>query len=616
MTKLRVSLAQVDACVGDLEGNSDLVVRWTKEAARPGVDLVAFPEMMLTGYPAEDLVLRTSFQDTSVGSLRRLAARLDDEGLGGVAVVVGYLDTPAEGDDGLPGNSAALLAGGRVVDTYAKHHLANYGVHDETRYFRRGSRLPVFELHGARVALTVCEDLWVEGGPLAACNEAGVDLVVTLNGSPYERNKDDTRLPLVARRAEESGAPIAYVNLVGAQDEIVYEGDSLVVAPDGTVLGRAPQFVETLLTLDLDLPGGRPASEGEVQTDAGTSMTVFRVAVPDARRPDSYEPLDPPDDPARLSDEAEVYHALVTATRDYVSKNGFRSVALGLSGGIDSAMVATVAGDALGPDAVHVVGLPSRHSSDHSLGDAEELARRQGLHWSVVPIEPAVEAFHSMLESSGGLDGLAAENLQSRIRGTVLMALSNQHGHLVLTCGNKSELATGYSTLYGDTAGGYSPIKDVPKTLLYRLARWRNADAESRGEMPPVPREIVDKAPSAELAPGQADTDSLPEYEVLDALLEDYVVNDLGRDELIAAGHDPELVERVLRLVDLAEYKRRQSPIGPKITSRAFGRDRRQPITSRWREHVSGATTGAQDEGRVAEDAPAGEPDVDPRRQP
>jgi NAD+ synthase (glutamine-hydrolysing) len=615
VTKLRVSLAQVDATVGDLEGNSDLVVRWTREAARPGVDLVAFPEMMLTGYPPEDLVLRKSFQETSVGALGRLARRLDDEGLGGVAVVVGYLDTPLE-EGGMGGNSAALLAGGRVVDSYAKHHLPNYGVHDETRYFRRGSRLPVFELHGARVALTVCEDLWVEGGPLAACSEAGVDLVVTLNGSPYERAKDDSRLPLVASRAEEAGAPVAYVNMTGSQDEIVYEGDSLVVAPDGHVLGRAPQFVETLLTVDLDLPGGRPVHEGEVQTDSGTTMTVVSVAVPGARRPESYEPLTPPGDPDRLSDEAEVYNALVTATRDYVRKNGFRSVALGLSGGIDSAVVATIAGDALGPDAVHVVGLPSRHSSDHSLRDAEELARRQGMHWLVVPIEPAVEAFHSMLGPSGGLDGLAAENLQSRIRGTALMALSNQHGHLILTCGNKSELATGYSTLYGDTAGGYSPIKDVPKTLLYRLAEWRNADAESRGEKPPVPQEILDKAPSAELAPGQVDTDSLPDYEVLDALLEDYVVRDLGRDQLLDAGHDPDLVERVLRLVDLAEYKRRQSPIGPKITARAFGRDRRQPITSRWREHVSAAETSVtDDEGRVAEDAPAGEPDADPRRQ-
>ena len=615
MTTLRVSLAQVDATVGDLAGNADLVVRWTREAARPGTDLVVFPEMVLTGYPPEDLVLRRSFQQASVAALHDLAARLGAEGLGATPVVVGFLDAPGPGSRrGLGANAAALLLGGEVVTTYAKHHLPTYGVFDEHRYFTPGDRLPVLELHGLRVAMTICEDLWVDGGPVAAAREAGVDLLLTLNGSPYERAKDDARLGLVQRRAAEAGAPIAYVNLVGAQDELVYDGDSLVVAADGTVLARAPQFVETVLHVDLDLPGGRPGRDGEVATDHATTMAVTTVPLPGARRPASYDP--PPEQRHEpLSDEAEVYGALVTGVRDYVRKNGFPSVVLGLSGGIDSAVVATVAADALGPERVHVVGLPTKYSSEGSVRDAEELARRRGLPWTLLPIEPMVEAYRQAMEPTGGLHGLADENLQSRVRGTALMALSNEHGHLVLTCGNKSELATGYSTLYGDSAGGFAPIKDVPKTLVYRLARWRNAEAEARGEVPPIPQEVIDKAPSAELAPGQKDSDSLPEYDVLDALLEDYVVADLGRDALVEAGHDPALVERVLRLVDLAEYKRRQNPPGAKTTARAFGRDRRLPITSRWRERVREAATpaSAPDAGLVARDEPAGEPGADPR---
>ncbi len=584
MPVLRLALAQVDVTVGDLAGNADLVLRWSRHAATQGARLVAFPEMALTGYPAEDLVLRRSFVDASLRTLAELAGRLEAEGLGDLAVVVGYLDrrqdaVPRIGRPaGEPQNAVALLYGGRIVARYAKHHLPNYGVFDEFRYFVPGERLPVVRLHGIDVAMTICEDLWQDGGPVEVARVANVGLVLCVNGSPYECAKDDTRLALARRRAVEAGAPLAYVNMVGGQDELVFDGDSLVVDAAGDLLARAPQFAEGLLTLDLDCTSGWDDRTGAVSA-GGTVMTVERVTL-------HRDPLPAPATPLvggvadRLGDEAEVYAALVTATRDYVRKNRFPSVLLGLSGGIDSALVATVAADALGPDAVHVVGMPSRWSSEHSVADAEELARRQQLNWTVQPIAPMVEAYTTQVD----LHGLAAENLQARVRGTLLMGLSNEHGHLVLTTGNKSELATGYSTLYGDSAGGFAPLKDVPKTTVWRLARWRNADAEARGQTPPIPENSITKPPSAELSPGQLDTDSLPSYDVLDRLLEDYVARDLGHDALIAAGHDPRLVERVIRLVDAAEYKRRQYPPGPKISLRAFGRDRRLPITSRWRE--------------------------------
>jgi NAD+ synthase (glutamine-hydrolysing) len=573
VAQLRVALAQIDVTVGDLDGNADRVRSWSRRAADAGAHLVAFPEMTLTGYMPEDLVLRESFGSASVALVPRLARRLADEGLGELAVVVGYLDV-----DGGPRNAAALLHGGRVVARYFKHHLPNYGVFDEDRYFRAGDRFVIVRLHGVDVALTICEDLWQDGGPFSVAAAAGVGLVVNINGSPYERNKDDARLGLAARRAREAGAAIAYVNMVGGQDELVYDGDSLVVAADGTLIARAPQYDETLLVVDLDLPGGTSQVTGPT-----AGMTVERSLVSD--RPVPPFPAQPPIVAERLADEAEVWAALVTGTRDYALKNGFRSVVLGLSGGIDSAVVAAVASDALGAGAVHGVGMPSRHSSAHSLTDAEDLADRLGLHWRVVPITPIVAACESTLP----LQGLAAENLQSRVRGMLLMALSNAEGHLVLTTGNKSELATGYSTLYGDSAGGFAPIKDVPKTLVWQLARWRNALAEKQGETPPIPPNSIDKPPSAELAPGQLDTDSLPPYDILDAVLADYIDRDLGRSALLARGHDADVVEQVIRLVDLAEYKRRQYPPGPKISLKAFGRDRRLPITSRWREVVPGA---------------------------
>jgi NAD+ synthase (glutamine-hydrolysing) len=578
MAQLRIGLAQIDTTVGDLRGNADAVSSYVAHALAAGCHAVVFPEMTLTGYMPEDLVLRRSFVQASLDALEALAIRLQDEGAGDIAVVVGYCarshrPAPAVGRPaGEPQNAAAVLFRGAVVTSYAKHHLPNYGVFDEFRYFVRGDHFPVFRLHGVDVGIVICEDLWQEGGPVTVAREAGVGLLLCPNASPYERFKDDVRGELVTRRAVESGAAIAYVNLVGGQDELVYDGDSLVVAADGSIVARAPVWEQGLMAVDLDLPRGLSDLAGDVDAKDGTTMHVDRVVL-SAEPLEAYTPITPGIAPP-LSDEATVWGALVTATRDYVEKNGFASVALGLSGGIDSAVVATLACDALGGDRVHVIGMPSAWSSDGSITDALELATLQGLHWQQIPIAPMVDAYCAATP----LTGLALENLQARVRGTLLMALSNQHGHLILTTGNKSELATGFSTLYGDSAGGFAPIKDVPKSLVWALARWRNTQSYV------IPTDSIEKPPSAELAPGQLDSDRLPDYTVLDALLEAYIGRDLGRAELIAAGFDAALVDRVVRLVDLAEYKRRQNPPGPKITSRAFGRDRRLPITSKWRE--------------------------------
>jgi NAD+ synthase (glutamine-hydrolysing) len=595
---LRIALAQVNATVGDLDGNAELIVGWTRRAAERGARVVVFPEMMLTGYPVEDLALRASFVEASIRTLHAVAARLGAEGLGGIAVVTGYLDrradlAPRTGlPAGAPLDAAALLHGGRVVITSAKHHLPNYGVFDEFRYFVPGNTLPVFRLPAANgeqvdVAIAICEDLWQDGGPVAVCARSGAGLLVVPNASPYERGKDDVRLDLCVRRAREAGAALAYTNMIGGQDELVFDGDSILVAADGTLLARGPQFEEALVVADLDLPAAEPGQvpdDQPVDAGDGTVITIKRVALAPAERAAESDGGDGTIWP-RLSDPAEVYAALVTGVRDYVRKNGFRSVILALSGGIDSALTATIAADAIGPGHVHVVLMPSRYSSDHSVTDAEDLVRRQGLHALTIPIASMVDAFTKELTPAGFPEtGLPAENLQARVRGMVLMGLSNAGGHLVLTTGNKSELATGYSTLYGDSAGGFGPIKDVPKTLVWELSRWRNAEVSRLGATPPIPENSITKPPSAELAPGQMDTDSLPPYEVLDALLDDYVEKDMGTAELIAAGHDPALVERVVRLVDAAEFKRRQYPPGPKISQKNFGRDRRLPITNRWRE--------------------------------
>jgi NAD+ synthase (glutamine-hydrolysing) len=580
--QLRLALAQVNPTVGDLDGNADMVIAWARHAAQRGAHLVAFPEMMLTGYPVEDLVLRPAFVEASVAALESLAGRLAHEGLGELAVIVGYVDRPTGAPTPdhrrLPADAAAFLLRGQVVARYAKHHLPNYGVFDEYRYFSRGDKLPVVRHLGVDIAMTVCEDLWQDGGPITAAKTATAGLVVNINGSPYERGKHDARLRLTQRRAAEAGATLAYVNMVGGQDELVFDGDSLVVTSAGAVLTRAPEFDEGLVVVDLSLPAATDDRVGAVDVLDGTHMVIERV-------PLGTEPVPAYDAAAagvaeRLAPEAEVYSALVVATRDYVRKNGFSAVILGLSGGIDSALVATIAVDALGPEKVHTVALPSRWSSEHSVSDADELARRQRTQHIVVPIGDIVEGFEKQLD----LHGLAAENLQARVRGTILMSLSNEHGHLVLTTGNKSELATGYSTLYGDSAGGFAPIKDVPKSLVWQLARWRNGQATLRGITPPIPQNSIDKPPSAELRPGQLDSDSLPDYTELDQILDAYVERDLSRQELLDSGHDPLVVDKVVRLVNTAEYKRRQYPPGPKISVRNFGRDRRLPITNRWRE--------------------------------
>ncbi|MFI7608925.1 NAD+ synthase [Micromonospora sp. NPDC049366] len=584
MPTLRIALSQVNPTVGDLAGNAQLVRAWTRRAADAGAQLVAFPEMMLTGYPVEDLVFRRSFVAASRAALERLAADLAADGLGDLPVVVGYLDAdgpPQISSDAEPGhgarNAAALLHRGAVAATYFKHHLPNYGVFDEDRYFLPGDMLTVVRVGGVDVALTICEDLWQAGGPFAAARHAGVGLVVNINGSPYELNKDDIRLPLVRRRAAEAGAAIAYVNMIGGQDELVFEGDSMIVGADGELLTRAPQFVEHLLVHDVALPaaGERPGDDSAVVDGMRVVRTTVSESLPAPAGPAAVGGTIEP-----VADEAEVWQALVLGLRDYVNKNRFPSVVLGLSGGIDSAVVAALAVDALGPDRVVGVSLPSQHSSEHSREDAAELAKRTGLDYRIEPIQPMVDTFLANMS----LSGVTVENLQARVRGVILMALSNQEGHLVLTTGNKSELAVGYSTLYGDSVGGFNPVKDVWKTLIWRLAKWRNVDAERRGETAPIPENSIGKPPSAELSPGQLDSDTLPDYDVLDPILIGYVDGDLGRDGLVEAGHDPAVVDKVLRMVDTAEYKRRQSAPGTKISIKAFGRDRRLPITNRWRE--------------------------------
>ncbi|MBD3930483.1 NAD+ synthase [Streptomyces chumphonensis] len=582
MPQIRLALNQIDSTVGDITRNAEAVVQWTRHAADQGAHLVAFPEMMLTGYPVEDLALRASFVDASRAAVSALAARLAEEGMGEVPVVVGYLDRAEHHSArygqpaGAPRNAAAVLHRGGVALTFAKHHLPNYGVFDEFRYFVPGDTLPVVRVHGVDVALAICEDLWQDGGRVPAARSAGAGLLLSVNASPYERDKDDTRLDLVRKRAQEAGCTTAYLAMIGGQDELVFDGDSVVVGADGEVLARAPQFAEGCVLLDLDLPAAAP------EPPSGTVDDGLRVEhrTLSADPLPGYAPTVRGEVAERLGDEEEIYTALVVGLRAYVAKNGFRSVLIGLSGGIDSALTAAIACDAVGAEHVYGVSMPSRYSSQHSRDDAAELARLTGLNFRTVSIEPMFDAYMASAE----LTGLAEENLQARLRGTLLMGLSNQEGHIVLAPGNKSELACGYSTLYGDSVGAYGPIKDVYKSTVFRLARWRNRSAAERGETPPIPESSITKPPSAELRPGQVDADSLPEYEVLDAVLELYVDRDLGAEEIVARGFDAELVTRVLRMTDTAEYKRRQYPPGTKISPKGFGKDRRLPITNRWRE--------------------------------
>jgi NAD+ synthase (glutamine-hydrolysing) len=580
--QLRLALAQVNPVVGDLRGNAELVSTFVRRAADAGAHLVAFPEMVLTGYPIEDLALRASFVEASTTALTDLARQLDDNGLGSLPVVLGCLDRVEGAVDspgvpkGSPQDAVAVLYRGEVVVRQAKHHLWNYGVGDEIRYFVPGSTLNLVRVAGVDVALAVCEDIWRDG-PSAAAAAAGAGMLLVVNGSPYERDKDDTRLDLCRRRAVEAGCPLAWVNLVGGQDELVFDGDSIVVDSDGSLLARGEPFVEQLLTVDLDL---RAAGAAPLPQRAG-SLQLARTSL--SVEPVAPYPATPVVSAARPDDMGEVWQAIVLGLRDYARKNGFSSVLLGMSGGIDSTVVAQLACDAVGPDRVNGVSNPSAWSTEHSRSDAAEHARRTGLNLRTVPIADLVDAYGKALP---GLEGLAAENLQARLRAVIWMALSNAEGHLVLACGNKSELSVGYTTIYGDAVGGYAPIKDVPKTMVWELARWRNGAAAARGEQPPIPENTIGKPPSAELRPDQLDTDSLPDYAVLDDILDDYIERDASSVDLVHMGFDRDLVEHVIRLVDRAEWKRRQYPPGPKISVRNFGRDRRVPITSAWREHL------------------------------
>ena len=577
MAQLRLAMAQVNPVVGDLAGNARMVRERVAEAAAAGAHLVAFPEMVLTAYPVEDLALRESFVEASRRTLVRLAADLATDGYADLPVVVGYLDRADEGaldaDPGrtLPQNCAAVIHGGRVVGRYAKHHLPNYGVFDEYRIFAPGESLTVVRVRGVDVAIAICEDLWQEGGPVAQTRDAGAALLLVINGSPYEREKDDTRLELVRRRAAQAGCTLAYLNMVGGQDELVFDGDSMVVGTDGVVLARGPQFVESLVVVDLEMA---PSTVDDSDLPEG----VVHVVV-SSEPLERYAPLDPPMYP-RLDPVEEVWRAVGLGLRDYVRKNGFRKVLLGVSGGIDSTVVATIAADVLGGENVVAISNPSKYSSEGSKDDAAELAKNLGLDYRVVPIQPMVDPFLASL----GLTGVAEENLQARVRGVIWMGVSNQEGPLVLANSNKSEVSVGYSTIYGDSVGGFAPIKDVPKTLVWELAAWRNRYAQARGEPPPIPEATITKPPSAELRPGQTDQDSLPPYEILDAILAGYVGVAHGRERLIADGFDAGTVDKVIQLVDRAEWKRRQFAPGPKISPLAFGKDRRLPITSRWRE--------------------------------
>ncbi len=553
--KLRIALAQVNPTVGDLAANAALVRENFKTAQEAGAHIVVFPEMVLTGYPVEDLALRPSFQIASQKALAELAKSLT----GKTVAIVGYLDQVA----GAPQNMVAVISDGVVSARYAKCHLPNYGVFDEFRNFVPGDKTLVVRIHGVDVGIAICEDLWIDGGITSQLAARKPGLVIVPNGSPYERNKDDVRLALVSKRARQASAPLVYVNMTGGQDDLVFDGDSIVVGADGAVIARAPQFEDGIAVVDIDVATKTSSPDVVISED---EVSVDRALIPGIA--------------VRLDDHEEIWQALVIGLRDYVEKNGFRSVVVGLSGGIDSALVVAIAIDALGAKRVNAVAMPSKYSSVHSISDAQAMADATGIHFRTVAIAPMVDAYMNNLV----LKGLAEENLQARVRGTTLMGISNQEGHLVLATGNKSELAVGYSTLYGDAVGGFAPIKDIYKTDVWALARWRNQVAIAAGQAAPIPVNSIEKEPSAELRPDQKDSDSLPDYLLLDRVLTAYVDEDQGSAALIAAGFDEALVRRVIAMVDKAEYKRRQYPPGPKVSKRAFGKDRRLPMTSRWSE--------------------------------
>jgi NAD+ synthase (glutamine-hydrolysing) len=571
---LRVALAQINAVVGDIAGNEAKITGQIAAAREAAAQLVVFPELALTGYPPEDLLMKEHFLADTREALERIAA-----GVEGIVAVVGY---PERAEDVY--NAAAIIADGAVQASYRKIHLPNYGVFDELRYFQSGERGATIEVDGVTVGLTICEDIWQPGPPLSDEALAGARVIVNLSASPYHAGKSVSRERMIAQRARDELTVVAFCALVGGQDELVFDGDSVIVDHEGTVVARAPQFEEALLVADVD-----PVTAGSARLRdtrrrapaAAAAGRVDRLGSFTVGRRDDAPPLAEPLVAPQLQSDEEIYGALVLGTRDYARKNGFEHVVLGLSGGIDSTLVSLIAVDALGTGCVTAVTMPSPYSSEGTRNDARVLAGNLGVELLELPIEPMMRAYDEALHDvfAGRAPDLTEENLQARIRGNLLMALSNKFGWLVLTTGNKSEMSVGYSTLYGDSAGGFAVIKDVPKLLVYRLARRR--DAQAGGGL--VPPELFTRPPSAELRPDQRDDESLPPYEILDVILEGFIEHDLGREQLIARGLDPDDVERVIRLVDRAEYKRRQQPPGIKITTRAFGRDRRVPITNRYR---------------------------------
>ena len=580
---VRVALCQDNLPVGDLAGNVRHLQARVDVAREHGADLVVFPELSITGYPPEDLLLKPGFVKEASSALRELAAGVTD-----ITALVGYPEV--DGDGTTLHNSAAVLCDGRVAATYRKHYLPNYAVFDERRYFAAGNEATVVDLDGCRIGLTVCEDIWVAGGPAEwAAVDGQAELVVNLSASPYHMGKGEEREQLFSARCSDYRCFLAFCNAVGGQDELVFDGHSLVIGPDGTVVARGKQFEQDLVVVDLDLDAASAhrATDArwndQTETTASGRVTVVHAAQPSVPRtkakPTPKPPAPEPSLPALLSPDTEVYHALTLGTADYVRKNGFRGTVLGLSGGIDSALALTIAADALGPESVTAVSMPSRFTAHMNRDDARQLANNLGVTLLELPIEDLAASYDATLAGpfSGTEPDVAEENLQARIRGNLLMALSNKFGWLVLTTGNKSEMSVGYTTLYGDMAGGFAILKDVFKTRVFRLARWRNRDGEV------IPQRIIDKPPMAELRDHQLDTDSLPPYDDLDGILEAYVEHDESPAEIEARGFDAETVWRVLALVDGAEYKRRQAPPGVRISTRAFGKDRRLPITNRYR---------------------------------
>ncbi len=574
MRKLRVGLAQINTTVGDLEGNVQKVLDYVDRARELGVDVVSFPELTVTGYPPEDLLLRPSFVRENLDALQAVV-----RGCAGITAVVGFADL--EGEEIY--NAAAVVHDGRLAGVYHKQHLPNYGVFDEFRYFRSGAESPVYTVAGVGVGVNVCEDIWYTGDPTRAQAFGGAQVIININGSPYHAGKRRFREQMLATRASDYGVFVCYTNQVGGQDELVFDGGSMVLNAAGELVARAAMFEEELLVCDLDVEEvlrmrlHDPRRRQERADHAAAQKTMHLSVAPlSAEKP----PLQPRMAPA-LEVEAEVYAALVTGTRDYLAKTGFAKAVVALSGGVDSSLVAAIAVDAVGKENVTGVSMPSRYSSEGSIKDAQELAENLGIELMIVPIEAAHAAYLEMLARPfrGEEPGVAEENIQSRIRGNIVMALSNKFGWLVLTTGNKSEMATGYATLYGDMAGGFAVIKDVPKTLVYRLARYRN----TWRERPAIPESVLTKPPSAELKPGQLDQDTLPPYEMLDPILEAYVEDDKSVEEIVGMGFAHATVVRVIQMVDRNEYKRRQAPPGVKITPRAFGRDRRLPIANRYR---------------------------------